>query len=140
MWFRPLFALFIVDANSRRVVHIGVTRAPTAQWTAQQVREATPFSEGPQVLLRDRNHKYTGLLDRAAKGAGVRVVRTAVVPPLISAIVKRFLGSVRSECLEHVIIVGERHLEHVVCEYGLCYLNSASPHQGLAQFSPVPTP
>jgi putative transposase len=127
VWFRPLFAFFVVDVHRRRVVHIGVTRAPTAQWTARQIREATPFSEGPRVLLRDRDDKYTGLFDRVAKGAGVRVVRTAVEAPLMNATVERFLGSVRREYVDYVIILGERHLEHVLREYGLRSFNSARP-------------
>ncbi|HEY5373330.1 MAG TPA: hypothetical protein VIK01_06565 [Polyangiaceae bacterium] len=78
VWFRPIFAFFIVDINTKRVVHVGVTRHPTAQWTAQQLREATPFGAGPQFIIRDNDGKFGADFDRAAKGAGMRVLRTAV--------------------------------------------------------------
>src|SRR5450631_1592397 len=78
IWFRPVFAFFIVNVNTRRVVHVAITRAPTRQWTAQQLRNATPFGQGPRFLLRDRDDKYGAVFDRIAKGAGLRIVKTAV--------------------------------------------------------------
>src|SRR5512133_708297 len=63
---RPIFACFIVDVNTKRVVHVGVTRAPTEDWTAQQLREVTPFGKGPQVLIRDGDTKYGAAFDRVA--------------------------------------------------------------------------
>jgi hypothetical protein len=78
IWFRPVFAFFIIDVNSRRVVHVAVTRAPTRQWTAQQLRNATPFGQGPRFLIRDRDDKFGPVFDRVAKGAGTSVLRTAV--------------------------------------------------------------
>ena len=137
IWFRPIFAFFIVDLHSRKVVHIGVTRAPSAQWTAQQLREATPFGVGPDIIVRDRDDKYSAVFDRVAKGVGARVVRTAVEAPLMNSVVERFLGSVRRECLDHVIVLGERHLENVLREYAVRYFNSERPHQGIAQSVPV---
>jgi putative transposase len=137
VWFRPLFAFFIVDVNSKRVVHVAVTRAPTQQWTAQQLRNATPFGEGPRFLVRDRDDKYGAVFDRVAKGAGLRVVKTAVQAPLMNSVCERFLGSVRRECIDHVIILGERHLLHVLREYAIGYFNEARPHQGLVQRIPV---
>ena len=68
-----------------------------------------------------------------AKGAGLRVVKTAVQAPLMNSACERFLGSVRRECIDHVIILGERHLLHVLREYALRYFNEARPHQGLGQ-------
>ncbi len=114
IWFRPLFAFFIIDVNSRRVVHVAVTRALTEHWTAQQLRNATPFGEGPGFLIRDRDNKYGAVFDRVAKGAGVRVLKTAVRAPLMNATCERFLGSVRRECLDHMIILSERHLLRVL--------------------------
>lgn len=138
IWFRPLFAFFIVDVNSKRVVHVAVIRAPTQQWTAQQLRNATPFGEGPRFLIRDRDDKYGAVFDRVAKGAGLRIVKTAVEAPLMNSVCERFLGSVRRESLDHVIILGEHHLLHVLREYALGYFNDARPHQGLGQRIPVP--
>jgi transposase InsO family protein len=138
IWFRPVFAFFIVDVNARRVVHVAVTRAPTRQWTAQQLRNATPCGQGPKFLIRDRDDKFGPVFDRVAKGAGARVVRTAVQAPLMNSVCERFLGSVRRECLDHLVILSERHLHHVLAEYALSYFNAARPHQGIGQRIPVP--
>jgi putative transposase len=78
VWFRPVFAFLIVDINTKQVVHVGVTRHPTAQWTAQQLREATPFGVGPEFIIRDNDGKFGADFDHAARGAGIRVIRTAV--------------------------------------------------------------
>jgi putative transposase len=138
IWFRPIFAFVIVDVNTRRVVHVAVTRAPTQPWAAQQLRNATPFGQGPQVIIRDRDDRFGADFDRVAKGAGTRVVRTAVQAPLMNSVFERFLGSVRRECLDHLVILSERHLHHVLAEYTLSYFNAARPHQGIGQRIPVP--
>ena len=93
--FRPIFAFFVIDINSKRVVHVGVTRSPTAEWTAQQLRNITPFGEGPQFIIRDNDNKFGARFDRVAKGAGMKVLRTAVQAPPMNSICERFLGSVR---------------------------------------------
>ena len=87
---------------------MAVTRAPTRQWTAQQLRNATPFGQGPRFLIRDRDDKFGPVFDRVAQGAGTRVVRTAVQAPLMNSVCERFLGSVRRECLDHLIILSEQ--------------------------------
>ena len=140
VWFRPIFAFFIVDIvdiNTKQVVRVGVTRHPTAQWTAQQLREATPFGAGPAFLIRDNDGKFGADFDRAARGAGIRVLRTAIRAPLMNSVCERFLGSVRRECLDHMMILGERHLDQVLQEYCLRYFNAARPHQGLDQHVPT---
>lgn len=124
--------------NAKQVVHVGVTRAPTQTWTAQQLRNATPFGQGPQFIIRDRDDKFGAAFDRVAKGAGARVLRTAVQAPLMNAVCERFLGSVRRECLDHTVILSEKHLRHVLIEYALGYFNTARPHQGIRQRTPVP--
>ena len=139
IWFRPIYAFFIVDVNAKRVVQVSVTRAPTQAWTAQRIRNATPFGCGPQFIIRDRDDKFGAGFDRVAAGAGARVVRTAVRAPLMNAVCERFLGSVRRECLDHVIILSERHLRHVLREYGLSYFKGARPHQGIGQRIPTLT-
>ncbi len=107
IWFRPLFAFFIVDVNTKEVVHVGATRAPNESWTAQQMRDATPFEYGPQFIIRDHDNKFGASFDRVAEGAGVCVVKTAIRAPLMNAVCERFVGSVRRECLDHIIILGE---------------------------------
>jgi transposase InsO family protein len=116
-WFRPIFAFFIIDINTKRVVHVGVTRGPSEKWTAQQLRNATPFGQEPQFIIRDRDDNYGPDFDRAAEGAGIRVIRTAVKAPLMNATMERYIGSTRREALDHIIILGERHLRFVLSEY-----------------------
>jgi transposase InsO family protein len=139
IWFRPLFAFFIIDVNMKEVVHLGVTRAPCESWSAQQLRNATPFGEGPEFIIRDRDSKFGGEFDRAAKGVGTQVIRTAVKAPLMNSVCERLLGSVRREALDHAIILGEAHLRAVLTEY-VEYHNTSRPHQGLLQRVPVPVP
>jgi putative transposase len=114
LWFRPIFPFFVIELGSRKVVHVAVTRNPTRTWVAQQLRNATPFGEGPPFILRDNDDKFGPDFDRAAKGAGVRVLRTARKAPLMNSFCERFLGSVRRECLDHVVVLGARHLERVL--------------------------
>ena len=155
IWFRPIFAFFIVDINSKRVVHVGATYNPSQQWTAPsptlppslrsgehgaQLRNATPFGQGPQFIIRDRDDKYGAAFDQVAKGAGTRVIRTAVRAPLMNSVVERFLRSARQECLDQVILLGERHLDSLLREFALQVFNTCRPHQGLGQRIPVPAP
>ena len=132
-----IFAFFIVDVNKKTVVHVGVTRSPSEAWTAQQLREVTPFGEGGEVIIRDRDSKFGGEFDRVATGAGMRVVRTAVRAPNMNAVCERFIGSTRRECLDHVLILGERHMETVSKEYAFEYFNRSRPHQGIGQRIPM---
>ncbi|MEA3340186.1 MAG: integrase core domain-containing protein [Chloroflexota bacterium] len=125
----------IIELGSRRVVHFGVTRNPTDQWTAQQLREATPYGEGPRFLIRDDDGKFGPSFARVAKGTGIEVLKTPRRAPRANAICERFLGSLRRECLDHFLILGERHLHRVVKKYKT-YFNHARPHQGIEQRIP----
>ena len=135
--FRPLFAYFIVELASRRVVHVGVTRHPTDAWVAQQLREATPFDQRPRFLIRDNDAKYGSSFARVVAATGMTELRTAYRAPRQNAMCERFLGSVRRECLDHLLILGERQLRRVLSEY-VAYFNCARPHQGVAQRIPEP--
>jgi len=133
--FRPLYAFVVIALGSRRVVHVGVTRHPTDAWVAQQLREATPFGQHPRYLIRDRDSKYGPAFTRLAAGAGIVEVRTAYRAPRQNAACERFLGSVRRECLDHVLVLDEAHLRRVLREY-VAYFNGSRPHQGLQQRIP----
>jgi putative transposase len=109
--------------------------APTATWTVQQMRDLTAFGNSPKFLLRDNDGKFTATFDDVARGAGIRVVRTPVLAPKAAAYVERFIGSLRRECLDHVLLLGEGHLHRVLAEYG-SYFNAARPHQGIDQRRP----
>jgi len=134
--FRPLYAFFVIALGSRRVVHVGVTRHPTDAWVAQKLREATPFDQRPRYLIRDRDSKYGPTFTRVAAATGIEDLRTAYRAPRQNAVCERFLGSVRRECLDHVLILGEAHLRRVLREYAP-YFNTARPHQGLQQRIPI---
>jgi putative transposase len=90
------------------------------------------------LRIRDRDDKYGADFDRAAQGAAIRVIRTAVMAPLMNPVCERFVGSSRRECLDHIIILGERHMKSVLHEYSFRYFNTAHPHQSLGQRMPVP--
>jgi putative transposase len=134
--FRPLYAFFIIALGSRRVVHVGVTRHPTDAWVAQRLREATPFDQRPRYLIRDNDGKYGPAFARVATASDITELRTAYRTPRQNAVCERFLGSVRRECLDHVLVLSERHLRRVLREYA-GYFNRDRPHQGLAQQVPV---
>ena len=133
--FRPLYAFVVVALGSRRVVHVGVTRHPTDAWVAQQLREATPFDERPQYLIRDNDSKFGPAFARVAAATGIAELRTAYRAPRQNATCERFLGSVRRECLDHVLVLGEGHLRRVLREY-VQYFNHDRPHQGRGQLVP----
>ena len=138
LFFRPLFAFFIVEHASRRVVHVGVTRHPTDEWVAQQLREATPYGERPRFLLRDNDAKYGAHFARVAEASGIAVVRTPFGAPRANALVERFLRSVRQECLDHLLLLSVAHLRRALREYG-AYFNRDRPQQGRGQRVPVPS-
>jgi putative transposase len=139
LWFRDLFVFAIIELASRRVVHVAVTKHPSERWVAQQLREATPFGEGPRFLIHDNDRKYGTTFDHVAIGAGIEVLHTPRAAPRANAYCERFLGSLRRECLDCLFILGERHLRRCVQEY-VHYFNTARPHQGIAQAIPMPPP
>jgi putative transposase len=137
--FRQVYAFFIVHLGSRKVVYTAACRHPTQEWTTQQLRNATMDGEAPKLLLRDRDDKYGPTFDRAAKGAGIRVIKTAVRAPNMNAVPERFVGSARREMLNHVIVLDDQHLGRLVREYQV-YFNRARPHQGIDQRVPERQP
>ena len=134
--FRQVYAFFLVHLASRRVVHIAATRHPTQAWTAQQLRNATMDGDAPAVLLRDRDDKFGPAFDRAAEGVGVKVIRTAVRAPNMNAVSERFVGSVRRELLDHVLLLNDEHLATLLHEYRR-YFNENRPDQGIGQRVPT---
>jgi putative transposase len=135
LFFRSLFAFFIIDLHWRRVIHVGVTRSPTDAWTAQQLREATPYGQGPKYLIRDRDSKFGPSFARVAATSGIKILKTPYHAPRANAICERYLGSVRRECLDHLLILQEKQLQRVLNAY-VAYFNQARPHQGIQQQIP----
>jgi putative transposase len=135
--FRQLYAFFIIELGTRRVVHFGVTRRPTDTWVAQQLREATPFDEHPTYLIRDNDSKFAEQFARVAADRGIQVLKTPYRAPKANAFCERLLRSVRQECLDYFLIFAQRHLQRLLKEY-VAYYNHARPHQGIGQCIPIP--
>jgi putative transposase len=135
--FHSLFAFFIIELHSRKVIYVGVTRSPTDAWTAQQLREATAYGVGPKYLIRDNDGKFGVTFDRVAKTSHIEMLKTPYSAPRANAICERFLGSVRRECLDHLLILHEKQLQRVLNAY-VMYFNRARPHQGIKQHIPEP--
>jgi putative transposase len=144
LFFRPLFAFFIIELKSRKVIHVGVTRAPTDSWVAQHLREATPYGQAPKYLIRDNDGKFGPCFARVATTSAIEILKTPYHAPRANAICERFLRSVRQECLDHLLILHEKQLQRVFIQY-VVYFNRARPHQGIQQQVPerrrsVPSP
>jgi putative transposase len=136
--FRPLHAFFIVALRSRRVIHVGVTRHPTDARVAQQRREATPFDRRPRYRIRDNDGEFGAAFASVATTSGITILRTPHRAPRANAVCEPFLGGVRRECLDHLLVLGERHLARILREY-VAYHNRARPHHGLGQALPEPS-
>ena len=121
------------------MAHAGVTRHPTDAWVAQPLRAASPFDERPPFLIRDHDGKHGPRFERLAAASGIRVLRTPVRAPRADATCERFLGSVRRECLDHLLLLGERHLRRALRACS-AYFNRARPRQGLGQAIPAGAP
>jgi putative transposase len=135
LFFRAIFVFFIIELESRRVVHFGITRSPSDAWIAQQWRNATPFEDGPRFLIRDNDDKLGPHFSLVT--GHVDILKTPVRAPKANAVCERFIGSVRRECLAHIIILSERHLRRLVREY-VDYFNHARPHQGINRIPDPP--
>ena len=138
LFFRPLFAFFIIELKSRKVIHVGVTRSPTDSWVVQQLREATPYGQAPKYLIRDHDNKFGPCFARVATTSAIEILKTPVRAPRANAICERFLRSVRQECLDHLLIFHEKQLQRVLNQY-IAYFNLARPHQGIRQHIPEPS-
>jgi len=135
LFFRPLFAFFVIELQSRKVVHMGVTRSPTDAWVAQQLREATPYGQAPKYLIRDNDSKFGSCFLRVAATSCIKLLKTPYHAPRANAVCERFLRSVRQECLDHLLILQEKQLQRVLNAY-ISYFNQARPHQGIHQQIP----
>jgi putative transposase len=129
LFFQTLYAIVIVHVGSRRVVHINATVHPTDEWVAQQLREATPFADTAKHLICDNDTKFGPVFEAAAKTCGLEVIHTPYEAPRANAICERFVGSVRRECLDHMLVFGSRQLVRVLVEYA-GYFNRSRLHRG----------
>ena len=135
--FRILYCFIVLRLDRRCVVHFDVTTNPTARWTSQQLTEAFPFDEAPRFLFRDRDSIYGQVVRRRIANLRIKEALTAPRSPWQNGYAERVIGSIRRECLDHIIVLNEAHLIRVLGEY-LKYYHSDRPHQSLDGNSPVP--
>jgi len=135
--FRVLYLLVVLAHDRRRVVHFNVTEHPTAAWTAQQMIEAFPEETAPRFLLRDRDRIYGEEFFRRVAGMRIEEVMTAPHSPWQSPYVERLIGSIRRECLDHVIVLGESHLRRILRSY-IAYYHVSRTHLSLCKDAPEP--
>ena len=141
VWLKRLYVLFFIELSTRRVHLAGVTAHPDSCWVTQQARNLViedRLSE-THFLIRDRDAKYSGPFDEVFRCEGVRVIHTPIRAPMANAVAERFVKTVRLECLDHILVCGERHLLRLLREY-ISHYNQERPHRGLALETPEPKP
>ena len=135
--FRVLFVLFFIRHDRRELIHFNVTASPTAAWVWRQLIEATPWGRHPRYLIHDRDAVYGRDMDARLAKLGIIGLRTPVRAPRANSIAERVVRSIRTEVLDHVIIINERHLHAILTEY-VNYYYVDRPHRSLGLQSPVP--
>jgi transposase InsO family protein len=135
--FRLLFVLVLLTLSRRRLVHFNVTEHPTAEWTARQLLEVCVHEEAPRYLIRDRDQAYGARFCRQAKALGIREVVIAPRSPWQNGYAERVIGSIRRECLDHVVVMGERHLREILSQY-VDYYSRTRTHLSLGKDAPEP--
>jgi len=133
--FRVLSVLIILSHDRRRILHFNVTEHPTAAWTARQLLEACGTEEAPRYLIRDRDAIYGEKFRRQAAVLEIREIPTAPQSPWQNPYAERVIGSIRRECLDHVIVLGERHLKRILSSY-VDYYNGTRTHLSLYKDPP----
>jgi putative transposase len=137
--FRVLFGLVVLTHSRRRLVHFNVTEHPTAEWTARQLHEACALEEGPRYLIRDRDQVYGERFSHQARTLDMQEAVIAHRSPWQNAYAERVIGSIRREWLDHVVVIGARHLREILSKY-VDYYNGTRTHLSLSKDAPKPRP
>ena len=137
--FRLLFVFIVLHHERRRIVHFAITEQRTSAWTAQQIREAFPWETAPRYLIRDRDVTYGAVFGSRLDALGILEVPIAPRSPWQNAYAERAIGSFRRECLDHVIVLNERHLRRLLSSY-LAYYHRSRTHLSLEKDCPEPRP
>ena len=131
-----MYVFIVLRRDRRQVVHFNVTTNPYAEWTAQQIINAFPYEEAPRFLIRDRDDIYNPYFTGRVEGMGIEEVPTAARSPWQNPYCERVIGSIRCECLNHVIVLSEGHLKRILASY-LEYYHGIRPHLSLDRNYPV---
>ena len=134
--FDLLDALVILRLDRRDLVWINVTATPTAEWVARQITEAFPWNEAPRCMIRDRDRIYGSVVTRRLRAMGIRDKPIAAASPWQNGFAERLIGSIRRECLDHIIVLGEVHLRRILRSYA-DYYNGVRTHRSLNKDAPV---
>ncbi|MDB5609620.1 MAG: Integrase, catalytic region [Bradyrhizobium sp.] len=137
--FRLVYGLVIVRLHRRDLVWINVTANPTAEWVARQITEAFPWDEAPRYMIRDRDQIYSAIVTRRLRAMGIRDKPIAPASPWQNGFAERLIGSIRRDCLDHIIAFGEAHLRRILISYA-AYYNSVRTHRSLNKDAPVSRP
>jgi transposase InsO family protein len=137
--FDLLYAFVIVRLDRRDLVWINVTAHPTAEWIARQLTEAFPWNEAPHYLIRDQDHIYGTVVTRRLRTMGIRDKPIAPASPWQNGFAERLIGSIRRECLDHFVVLGEVHLCRILRAYAR-YYNAIRTHRSLNKDAPVSRP
>jgi hypothetical protein len=137
--FDLLYAFVIIRIDRRDLVCINVTAHPTAEWVACQITEAFPWNEAPRYMMRDRDCIYGAVVTRRLRAMGIRDKPIAPASPWQNCFVERLIGSIRRECVDHIIVLGEAHLRRVLKSYAR-YYNDVRTHRSLDKDAPVSRP
>ena len=142
IWLQRLYVLFFIELSSRRVHLAGCTATPRAEWVTQQVRQLTwSLTDRPEsfrYLIRDRDQKFVNGFDEVFRSAGCEIIRTPFRAPQANAVAEHFVRTVRSECLDWLLILNQQHLEHVLGLF-VAHYNGHRPHRALGLKPPHPT-
>jgi transposase InsO family protein len=134
--FRLLYGLLIMGHGRRQILWFGVTSHPTAEWVANQLTEACGWEQAPRYLIRDRDGVFGELFVRRLRSMGIRDRPTSPRSPWQNGIAERLIGSIRRECLDHVVVFGEQHLRHMLLSY-MKYYNEVRTHLSLEKDTPI---
>ena len=137
--FDLLYAFIIVRLDRRELVWINVTTNPTAEWVARQITEAFPWDGAPRYMIRDRDQIYGAVVTRRLHAMGIRDKPTATASPWQNGFAERLIGSIRRECLDHIIVLGEAHLRRILKSYA-AYYNCLRTHRSLHKDAPASRP
>lgn len=134
---KALYVFVVLSHDRRKILGYGITDTPTGEWAAEKVLQAFDVEHSPTILVRDQDTKFGDAFDAAIDGAGIKQVRSAYRCPWQNGYVERVIGTIRRECLDHVIILNAGHLRRVLDEY-VVYYNESRTHLGIEKDCPVP--